>query len=302
MSDFKMQVTRAAGKGLLKVKKYSPEILLGVGLVGVVGAAVLACRATLKVNKVLDEHKKNITIINEVSGLSGTVYTHEDAVKDKAIVWTKTSLEMLKLYGPALGIGTASIAAILFSHGIMTRRQVAVIAAYNVVSEGFKSYRARVIESLGPEADALYRRGLKHEEYTETVVENGKATKVTQKRVVEDGLPYRSVYARYFDDSNPMWKNDTNLNVFFLKANQSYANDLLQMRGHVFLNEVYDMLGFPHSKEGAICGWMYDSKRGDTFIDFDLYSVENQSGKTVPMQGTAISVDFNVDGIIYDLI
>lgn len=302
MSDFKMQVTRAAGKGLLKIKKYSPEILLGVGLVGVVGATVLACRATLKVNKVLDEHKKNITIIDEVSAQDNTEYTHEDAVKDKAIVFTKTGLEMLKLYGPALGLGTAAIATILYSHGIMTRRQVAVIAAYNAVSEGFKSYRARVIESLGPEADALYRRGLKQEEYTETVIDNGKSTKVAKKRVVADNLPYRSIYARYFDASCANWKNDTNLNVFFLKANQTYANDLLAMRGHVFLNEVYDMLGFPHSKEGAVCGWMYNSERGDNFIDFDLYSIENQSGDTLAINGGAISVDFNVDGIIYDLI
>jgi hypothetical protein len=302
MSDFKMQVTRAAGMGLLKVKKYSPEILLGVGIVGGIGAAVLACRATLKVSKVLEDHKKNITIIEEVSAQNNTAYTHEDAMKDKAIVFTKTGLEMLKLYGPALGLGTAAIAAVLYSHGIMNRRQVAVIAAFNAVSEGFKSYRARVVEALGPEADALYRRGLKEEEYTETVIDNGKATKVTKKRVVDDGLPYRSVYARYFDDSCPNWKNDTNLNVFFLKNIQSYANDLLKIRGHIFLNEVYDMLGFPHSKEGAICGWLYNSERGDNYVDFDLYSIENQSGRTINVNGGAISIDFNVDGIIYDLI
>ena len=91
----------------------------------------------------------------------------------------------------------------------------------------------------------------------------------------------------------------------FLRHQQNYANDILKNRGYLFLNEVYDMLGFPRTKYGQIVGWVYDEKNsnGDNFVDFGIYDKDNpEKRKFVNGYETAIWLDFNVDGNILDLI
>lgn len=66
-----------------------------------------------------------------------------------------------------------------------------------------------------------------------------------------------------FDKSNREWNKDLNYNKMFLKIKQNFFNDLLKVNGHVFLNEVYDGLGFERTREGCWNGW----RKGNT-IDF----------------------------------
>jgi hypothetical protein len=117
---------------------------------------------------------------------------------------------------------------------------------------------------------------------------------------VNDDRLYVSSYARFFDESCPSWTNDPEMNVMFLKAQQHYANMLLQSRGHLFLNEVYDMLGLPRTKAGQIVGWMYDteSPSGDNCVDFDLHSQHNE--RFVNGYEKSALLDFNVDGVILE--
>jgi len=114
------------------------------------------------------------------------------------------------------------------------------------------------------------------------------------------GMP--SQYAVFFDSDSPQWRTDNTFNEFFLKAQQNYANQKLEAQGHVFLNEVYDMLGVERTKEGAIVGWVKD--HGDNFVDFDIYNPFNAPhGEIEPGPSTtSMMLDFNVDGIIFDLI
>ena len=91
----------------------------------------------------------------------------------------------------------------------------------------------------------------------------------------------------------------------FLRAQQQYANDKLIAQGHLFLNEVYDMLGLPRTKAGAIVGWVYDDNNavGDNFVDFGIYDVHRETARDfVNGYERSILLDFNVDGVIYDLI
>lgn len=113
-----------------------------------------------------------------------------------------------------------------------------------------------------------------------------------------------SQYARFFDESCPGYNKDTELNLLFLKSQQAYANSLLKSRGHVFLNEVYDMLGFPRSKAGAVVGWIYKSENptGDNYIDFGIFDGNDQSRSFVNGYERTILLDFNVDGNILELI
>ena len=109
-----------------------------------------------------------------------------------------------------------------------------------------------------------------------------------------------SMYARFFDEGCPSWNKDPAYNKLFLKMHQDYANDLLKSRGHLFLNEVYDMLGIPRTREGACVGWIYDEANpvGDNFVDFDLLSTRNQ--RFINGETNVALLDFNVDGCILD--
>ena len=82
----------------LQISKKSPEILVGVGVVGVVSRCVLACRATLKVDSVMDEYRTVEENIEKV--LSGEIpsddYTQEDAENDLRIMRIKTAVNVAK--------------------------------------------------------------------------------------------------------------------------------------------------------------------------------------------------------------
>lgn len=114
-----------------------------------------------------------------------------------------------------------------------------------------------------------------------------------------------SQYAKLFDDSCIGWTKDPEYNMNFLKCQQNYCNDKLKAKGHLFLNEVYDMLGIPRSKAGAVVGWVYDEKNpiGDNFVDFGLFDSndERNSDFINGYKNTAI-LDFNVDGNILNYI
>ena len=69
----------------------------------------------------------------------------------------------------------------------------------------------------------------------------------------------------------------------------------------LFLNEVYDMIGFEHTPEGAVAGWVKDN--GDGFVSFGLDDVNNESARRfVNGEDNVVLLDFNVDGIIFDKI
>lgn len=113
-----------------------------------------------------------------------------------------------------------------------------------------------------------------------------------------------SQYARMFNDGCTKWTKDPEYNLMILESIQQYANDVLRAKGYIFLNDVYDMLGFPKTKTGDIVGWIYDEKNphGDNFIDFGLYDRSIQCGDFVNGYSKNILLDFNVDGNILNLI
>lgn len=304
-------VTRAFHKAGLGIKKHSPEILVGAGIVGVVASAVLACKATLKVNEVVSEAKTNIDKIHTATekGVTeaGAVYTPDDAKKELAITYARTGIEFAKLYGPSLLIGGLSIASILGGHGILHKRNLALAAAYTAVDGSFKEYRERVVERFGENLDRELKYNIKAKEVEETVV-NEDGTESTVKKTVNVANPNpESDYARFFDEYCLGWVKDAEHNLAFLKMQQSYANDLLQRQGYLFLNDVYKMLGIPTSKAGQVVGWIYDPNNpeheGDNYIDFGIYDVHNESKRAfVNGYERSILLDFNVDGNIWELI
>ena len=217
----------------------------------------------------------------------------------------QTGVQFAKLYGPSVLLGLTSIGCILASNNIIHKRNVALSAAYTAIDRSFKGYRSRVIERFGESMDRELRYNIKTQEIKETVVDEETGKKKTVKSTVSvvDPNTY-SDYARFFDEYCAGWTKDAEYNLMFLRQQQNYANELLKSRGHLFLNEVYDMLGIDRTKAGNIVGWVYDEEHpvGDNFVDFGIYVLDNEKARDfVNGRERSILLDFNVDGDILSL-
>ena len=291
-----------------QIQKKSPELLVAAGIAGVVVSAVMACKATIKASEVAEEVKETIDEIHEIEekGITraGNPYSIEDTKKDLTTTYLQTGVKYAKLYAPSVILGAASITCIVASHRVLKKRNIALAAAYTTLDKSFKEYRGRVMERFGEQVEKEIRYNIKAKEIKKTVVdETGKKEKV--KEVVDvpavdgwDPSQY-SPYARRFDETHPNWTKNPEMNRFYLKARQAQANDMLKARGHLFLNEVYDMMGFPRTKAGAVVGWLYDPKRpelGDSYVDFGMYEI--QEGEDFESYVKSYILDFNVVGDI----
>ena len=298
-------MARKMHKLSFKVKQHSPEILVIGGAIGVVASAVMACKATLKVNEVLDEAKTQIDTVHEVANdpNMSEKYTEEDKKKDLSIVYIQTGVKLVKLYGPSVVLGAASLACILTSHKILRKRNMALAAAYATVDRSFKEYRGRVVERFGEELDRELKYNIKAKQVEETVVnEDGTETVVTKTVNAVDPTQY-SEYARFFDDGCIGWEKNPEYNLMFVRQVQNWANERLKSRGYLFLNEVYEMFGFPMTEAGQVVGWVYDKEIGDGFVDFGVYDLYNEKARDfVNGRERVILLDFNVDGNVAKLL
>ena len=308
-AELMTKASRLLGNASLQIRKHSPEILMVAGVVGTVASTVLACKATLKVNEVLEEKKNTIDAIHTCLENETIEYTEEDSKKDLTILYAQTGIKLVKLYAPAVILGALSITSIVAGHRILKKRNLALAAAYAVVDKGFKDYRKRVVERFGEELDKELRYNLKAKEIEEVVKDKDGNEKVEKKvvNVVDSENPLNGVseYAKFFDEVSTNWSKDPEYNLMFLRRQQDWANEKLKATGYLFLNEVYDMLGIPRTQAGQVVGWIYDKKNpnGDNYVDFGIYDVHSEAKRGfVNGVERSILLDFNVDGVIYDKI
>ena len=299
-TEIMKSVNGVASKTVMKLKKHSPEILVMAGIAGTVVSAVLACKATTKVAEILDETKGTLDTIHEgmeTGAINGQEYTTEDGKKDTVVVYAQTGMKLAKLYAPAIILGTLSITSILASNNILRKRNVALGAAYAAIDKSFKEYRGRVIERFGEQVDTELKYGIKAKKFEEIEVdpETGKEKKVKKTVMVADPN-LQSDYAVYFDSKSRNYETNPDYNRMFLKAQQAFANDKLQTRGPLFLNEVLDDLDLPRTPAGQIVGWTKDGPDG--YVNFRIVEVERETedGRHEP----ALLLDFNVEGNIWE--
>lgn len=302
-NEIMSRASKIVGKASFQLKKHSPEILVVAGVAGTVVSAIIACKATLKVNEIVEDVKHDIDDVHDAveKGITkaGENYSVEDSKKDLAVIYAKTGVSFAKLYAPAVILGTLSITSILASNNILRKRNVALSAAYAAVDKGFKDYRERVVERFGEQVDKELKYNIKAKKFDEVTTdpENGKEKKVkTMANVVNPAD--LSDYAHFFSISRYL-ASDHDYNMMFLRAEQNYANDKLTSRGYLFLNEVCERLGLPITKAGQVVGWVKNSEKSDGFVDFNIREI----GRDVDGRYESdILLDFNVDGPILDLI
>jgi len=312
LSSIKSLTSTSLGRTGLILSKKSPEILLGVGVIGVVVGTVLACKATLKVEKVIQETKNTLENIEEAKKaieiseevLDKELYSEKDYQRDLAITYVKTGVELAKLYMPAIAVTGVSIALIIGSHNILSKRNAAIAAAYKLIDAGFKQYRERVRNEYGEEADQKMRFGEKEITVIETNAK-GKVKEVTKKVLGnKDVAPYSFVWS---EETATQYKRSYDMNHTLLRSFERFSNDILNTRGHIFLNEILDDLGLERTRSGAIVGWVKDynphNPNNDQYITFGLddpVNEERQDAHEAMVQPWFLN--FNVDGNIYDLI
>lgn len=310
-------VARFGGKIVQKVNFRSPELLIGAGVVGLVGAAVVAVRRGVRWHTAAKaEIVHDLETIKKAEG--SPQYTSEDRVRDYAQVIGKGVWSFTQIYGPSVAVGVASVVSILAGTGILRGRLAAVTSAAATAQAALNRYRQRVREKLGDDTDAEFahevvsrKTKLKHEDGT-------KETQVTYHLVPSSGeWMSASPYSRLWDESALEWSPNRELQYLTLRSLENHFNRELDVRGVVFLNDVYKALGLPMSKDAALVGWIKDYEKpkmaklaselgrvpGDGVISFGVFENESPSARAyLAGDDDRVVLDFNVDGVIYDLI
>lgn len=276
------------------VVKHSPTILTACGTVGLVGTAVLASKATLTYQDLIAEELEVIENGPSLMEKYPDRYTEEDCRKDRIICYTRIATKTLKHYGPAIGLGVASIAAFWWSHSIQSKRIAGLAAAYTALDASYRKYKKSVAQVVGEES----MKKIEEKIFNDAVFTDEPFT--ANDEFPESVLPEYSPYARIIDENCSVWDSSDDITELNIHAQLNYMNDLLRTRGYVFLSDVYDALGIPRTPASQVVGWLWRKGDGDHYISFG--NIEEHRIKFYDdSRRREISnylLDFNVDGEI----
>lgn len=300
-------ITRAAGKVGLVLSKHSPAMLSVIGGVGVVATAVLASQETLRVKEVVEPHVENLELISATLEDESKQYSDQDALHDRTVIYTRLGRDLLKLYAPALIVGVLTVASIAASHRISAKRIAGLTAAYGALDQSYRRYRGRVEQALGEEGMKELDTKIREQAKKDIAEPRKPDADISEIGDSIFDLAGASQYAVLYDENAATWNKNRNLSTSILRAQENYANDLLNCRGYVMLNEVYAGLGLPQTSAGAVVGWIRKDDGGDdgyiTFGDWDAnYFDDIYKDVDGVCEARRWILDFNVDGVIWDRI
>lgn len=282
-------------KAMFSVQENSPQILIGVGITGLLTSGVLAVLTTKnKLQPIEIEHETNVEKILENE-------KPEEKKKDLSKEKTHYILNVAKLYAPSVLLAGASIGCILKGNDILHKRNMALATAYATLDNAYQEYRKRVIEKYGEDADKEIRmNGQQQKIEVVEKDENGKEKKVKKNAFVSG--PNLSGYARYFAyGESTAAEPNIDYNEMFLKGMQKTFNSMLKIKGFVTLNEVYESLGYKRTVAGQEVGWVYDRNcedHGDNYIDLRIEEVYRECEDRPGQYEKVLIIDPNVDGPI----
>lgn len=307
----KTELATKAGQILVKtklgIKKHSPEILVAAGIGTGIVATIVACKQTIKANDIVAEARKSLQNIEDVKELAANNevgYTEENEQEDRKTIGMQVAVGMVKTYALPVGLGVLSITCILAGHHILKKRNVALAAAYSALSTDFMNYRKRVVNKYGKDVDFMLKNGLEKQIVANQVIdpETGEVKETKEEVLTYEGDKL-SQYARVFDEvGSTQWTPSADHNRAFLLMEQNYFNERIRTRGYIFLNEVYERLGFRPTKAGSVVGWVYQNADYEG-IDFGIFTAHTQKAAEF-LEGTepSIILDFNVQGDILSLV
>lgn len=310
MKNWMSKVTKVvrvkAGVTGLKIRKNSAELSLGAGIVGIFLTVISASKATLSAPDILELHKTRMEEAVEAVEAAKAEHIAYDIGREKLIIWSKTFVDLAKLYMPSITLGGLSIGFILLSRNITHRRYLAAVAAYNAVREAFDVYRERVREEMGDMYDHHFRYGTELREVVDEVIdEKGKKKKVSRMEEVEgteqlDGSNLSFWWDEYLPDGrkNPNWDANPEFCKSWLRGRENLITDLGRQQGHLFVNDVMRELGLPGVfPSGQLLGWVFP-KNGYGFISLGLD--DNIGSPSETGRGKRYLITLVPDGVVYD--
>lgn len=299
----KMLIASGAGKAALFAKAHAPEILYGVGTLSFFATVISACKGTYKFEEVLEEHNRTLENLKKAeegvaSGEITVAYNKADARGDRIGRYIRTAWGFVRAYKWALIFGGISLGCFFAPIRILRNWFGGASAALAAMTIKHRDLEEAVRNKYGDEAlDEL--RGEVRGDIKVTTLEG-------EDRVPKETTSYgdrNECYSKIFDSSNPNFEKNPESNRAFLSQTERWVNMQLQMRKHLFLNDVYDALGFEKTQSGQIMGWKYyDSEeerikaRAANAISFGIFDVTSQAGQRfVDGLEPTVILNFNVD-------
>ena len=200
------------------VSDKSPEILIGLGLAGMLTSTVLAVKATPKALDILEQEDRELSKIDKVK-----------------LTW--------KCYAPAAIGYCTSAACIIGANSVNAKRNALLAGAYKISENALLEYRDKVVEVLGEEKEKEIRARIADDRMTKEPDKSGDVI-VTGKG---DVLCYDMYSGRYF-------KSDMDeINAILNEMNYKLMQDNI-----LSLNDFYDALGMQPINTGYDHGWNVD--------------------------------------------
>lgn len=315
-----MKASQMLSKTTFKLKKASPTIMIVGAAIGGVTAAVLACKATIKAQDILNEHNTAVKTIHTTKeqieqGViqldEGESYTEKDFKNDITTTYVQTGLKLAKVYAPAVTLGAVSLGCMFGSHHIMSKRNASLTAAYIALDKAFAEYKSRVSDRFGSRVQEELEHNIKAVEI-ESKSTNEQGVEETIKEYKDIAMQHTSPYTCIFDETVDTWQPDNMMNRNYLFLMEQSANKRLRIQGHLFLNDVLASLGTHggvtlKTPEGQIVGWIYDPNdpTRQSHVDFGVTNyVEGDEALNSFINGgeRSVMLRFNCDGPIIDKI
>ncbi len=308
---------RTGARFSLKLRQVSPELMLAGGIITGVATIVTACIAMKKTVEDRDIQKTHDEL-DDIQSQTDQAITEEKEANDGVVdikalkhsmnrrqfrAYIRLAKRLAKKWGLTLFLAFLSVALILGSHGVLKKRFVSTTIAYKALDEAFKDYRERVKETVGEKKELHIFNGTKEGGEDVLIDENGNKTTIVENVKVKD-----KKYSPYEFDFNARtapgnWEANSDYNFMFLRNVENYLNDLLNSRGHVFMNEALDALGMKRTKEGSVVGWLKGGG-GDDYVDlgFSEYYTDEYSDAMDEGYLKNIHLNMNVDGVMWNKI
>lgn len=286
--------TKTLSQAKFWASRHASDLLLGAGVAGFGATCAFVAKGAVKVHKETESYKGYMAFCDAALEEDLEPEQLEFVTRERKEAKRIVIRETVKSLAPAAGFGVFTLGCFTGGHIILKKRNVALVAAYKVIDEGFKTYRRNVVSELGEEADYRFKNSVKiFEEKVTEVGEDGKKHKVKKKVEVIDEEP--SGYSFIYDDRHCVMPVTNSIVVRDnLMIAENSANVVLKSRGYITLNEVLRSIGLHETSAGQIVGWQTKGD-GDGFVRFNIQQIRTSMDE----DGLAFLIDFNVDGPIY---
>lgn len=246
--------------------KYSPEILMGIGIAGMITTTVIAVKSTPKALSLMDKELKrqNKELADEAERNGESMFA--EIAKLKPIDVLRVTW---KCYIPTVTIGAASIACLIGASSVHSKRNAILATAYKLSETAFSEYKEKVIETIGEKKEEVIR------------------DKVHKERMEKDPVSKNEVF---ITDSGETLCYDYNTGRYFksdiekIRRAINTLNKKMLLDGYVSLNEFYEEIGIARTSTGDRLGWNTDSD----LIDLNFSSQLTEDGKP------CLVIDFKV--------